>query len=55
MRVSSGWSVSVVIALVDTVAFLSAAEAKSFLDTSSSLRRGYLEREMVSISIALGL
>ena len=39
-RVSSGWSVSVVIALVGTVAFLSAAEAKSFLDTSSSLHRG---------------
>ena len=39
-RVSSGWSVSDVVALVGTVAFLPATEAESFLDAPSSLRGG---------------
>ena len=39
-RVSSGWSASGIVALVSTVAFLPAAEAESFFDTSCSLCGG---------------
>ena len=42
MRIISSWSTSGVVALVGTVSLLPAAEAKSFLDTSRSFRRGEL-------------
>ena len=45
MRVSSGWSASGVVAFVGAVALFPAAEAKSFLDTSRSFRRGEFREE----------
>ena len=44
MRVSSGWSTSGVVAFVGAVALLPAAEAKSFLDASSSFSRSKLSK-----------
>ena len=41
-RISSGWSASDIVTFVGTVAFLPAAEAKSFLDASCSFRRSKL-------------
>ena len=49
-RVRSGWDTSGIIAFVGAVAFLPAAEAKSFFDTSRSFCRGKLgERDSIDV------